>query len=167
MKYFYYFFILLLALVMQLALGDLLAIRGVKPDLPIIALCYLSMREGRRRGVIVGFIVGLVEDLLSHSLIGAGALARSVSAFMAGTLLSEHAFHHSYEASFRVMGIALLNNLLLFTMLALGEQWTASVLGWRILLSTVYTEVITLILFALISQETWEKLYRTDSPPFI
>jgi rod shape-determining protein MreD len=166
-KYVYYLFILTLAVVAQLVLGDLIAVMGVKPDLIIITLCYISMREGRRRGVIWGFTAGVVEDLLSHSLLGAGALARSVSTFMAGTLLSERAFHHSYQASFRGMGIALLNNVILFIMLALGEQWTPAVLWQRILFSTLYTELATLILFALISQETWEKLYKTDSLPFM
>jgi rod shape-determining protein MreD len=166
-KYLYYLFILTSAVVAQLVLGDLIAIMDVIPDLIIIALCYISMREGRRRGMVWGFAAGLAEDLLSHSLLGAGAMARSVSAFMAGTLLSERTFHHSYEAGFRVMEIALLNNLILFIMLALGEQWTPGALWWRILFSTLYTELATLILFALISQETWEKLYKTDSLPFV
>jgi rod shape-determining protein MreD len=166
-KYIFYSALLILALVGQLALGDLLAIQGVKPDLIIIALCYISMREGRRRATVWGFIAGLVEDLLSPSLLGAGVLARSVSAFVAGTFLSERAFHHSYAAAVRVMGIALLNNVLLFTVLSLGGPWMPAVLWLRILFSTLYTELATLILFALISQETWERLYKTDSLPFI
>jgi rod shape-determining protein MreD len=166
MRYLFYLFILILALVGQLALGDLFAIHNVKPDLCIIALSYISMREGRARGTLWGFGAGLVEDLLSHGLLGAGALARSVAAFAAGTFLSERAFHHSYEASLRVMGIALLNNIILFLMLGVGEQWHAGMMISRMLFSTLYTELATLILFALISQETWEKLYKADASPF-
>ncbi|OPZ71825.1 MAG: rod shape-determining protein MreD [bacterium ADurb.Bin478] len=167
MRYLFYLFLIGLALVVQVTLGDLFAVRGVKPDLCIIALCYISMREGRRRAVVWGFSAGLVEDLLNHALLGPGALARSVASFAAGTFLSEHAFHHSYQASFRVMGIALLNNVVLFAVLSLIENWSSGVLWWRILFSTLYTELVTLILFSLISQETWEKLYKADSDPFV
>jgi rod shape-determining protein MreD len=165
MKYLIYSFILGLALIVQLTLGDLLAIQTIRPDLLLIALVYISMREGRRYGAIWGFLAGLAEDILLGGLLGARTLARSVSCFLAGTLMFNRSFRHSYEASFTVAILAFVNNLILYGLVTTGQSGFLQGSLAFVLFPALYTEILALIIFAFIPESTWEQMYRARPKP--
>jgi rod shape-determining protein MreD len=57
------------------------------PDLVLILITYLSILYGRLNTIIMGFILGLLQDLTSHvNLIGLYALTKSVSGYLLGTI---------------------------------------------------------------------------------
>lgn len=60
------------------------AIGGIKPDLFLFTVCYLSLRGDERKGAIIGFALGLLEDSLSLSPLGMRALSFALVGFLLG-----------------------------------------------------------------------------------
>ncbi|GBU21659.1 rod shape-determining protein MreD [Fibrobacteres bacterium R8-0-B4] len=75
---------IILCLILQSTLVPYLAVMSFKPDLPLIALFYLSLSLGVMPGVYVGFFLGLGQDLFSQSFLGQTALAKCVAGFVIG-----------------------------------------------------------------------------------
>lgn len=67
-------------------IGPLIAINGVAPDFPILALVVLALARGSIPGTIAGFMVGLVQDLSTPSLLGLQALCKTGLGFGLGRL---------------------------------------------------------------------------------
>ena len=64
-------------------LGDV----SFSPDLILIFITYYSILYGRLNAIIMGFILGFLQDLTSHvNLIGLYALIKSVSGYLLGTV---------------------------------------------------------------------------------
>jgi rod shape-determining protein MreD len=61
-----------------------LAIRGVFPELPVLAVASWSLLRGSRQGLVWGFIAGLAVDLLSGAPFGAATLAMLAAGGLAG-----------------------------------------------------------------------------------
>ena len=76
-----------LAVAAQLLVAPLLQIGDIRPDFMLILLVYFSARYGRLAGVIVGFTIGLLQDVTgSYSVLGATAMSKSLVGYVAGTL---------------------------------------------------------------------------------
>lgn len=61
-----------------------ISIQGVIPDIPLIALVFLSNRNGKLIGETIGFTGGLFEDFLSLSPLGFHALMKTLLGFFYG-----------------------------------------------------------------------------------
>jgi len=67
--------LLLIVGVWQAAVAPHLALWGVFPDLPALVVVSWSLLEGRRRGIVWGFIAGVIVDLFSGAPFGAATLS--------------------------------------------------------------------------------------------
>lgn len=66
---------LLLLLIQSSPAYDLIRLSlGAKPDLLIIFLCFLAFRYGPLNGIIFGFFIGLIQDIVSSSTFGSYAM---------------------------------------------------------------------------------------------
>lgn len=75
----------LIALIgVQAAIGPHLAILGVAPDLPLVAVLVVAMLSGPTRGAVTGVCVGLVLDVLRGNLIGLFALSTGAAGWLCG-----------------------------------------------------------------------------------
>ncbi|MCD6165339.1 rod shape-determining protein MreD [bacterium] len=70
---------------LQLTFIPLLVVYGIKPDIILIYVVYLSFKEGRIWGTVSGFLMGLIEDFFGFGFIGLNALTKSFTAFIAHT----------------------------------------------------------------------------------
>ncbi len=66
--------------------GPFISIAGVAPDFTIIALVILSLAAGSVPGTIGGFLLGLIQDLSTPSLLGLQALCKTLLGFGLGRL---------------------------------------------------------------------------------
>jgi len=66
----------------QMKLLPHFALGGIRPDLFLFTVCYLSLRGGGERGSLIGFFLGLVEDSLSLSPLGMRALSFSLIGYL-------------------------------------------------------------------------------------
>lgn len=76
--------LVLVVIGLQAALGSRLAILGVAPDLPLVAVMLVALLVGSTRGGVAGVAVGLLLDLLRGSRIGLFGLAVGTAAWLCG-----------------------------------------------------------------------------------
>jgi rod shape-determining protein MreD len=86
MKFLRYFLVFIALTVVQTTLCRLIAVKGVQPDLILIFIVYLSMKEGAMAGILCGFLAGLFFDVYSPQHLGAGSLAKSIVGYLSGLL---------------------------------------------------------------------------------
>jgi hypothetical protein len=80
--------VLALCLVLQLAWGDLLAVRGHAPDLLLLGVLWAAAPLPPWQAALLGFLAGLGADLAGAlDPLGAGALAACSAGFWAALLL--------------------------------------------------------------------------------
>ena len=75
-----------LILILQSTVLRGIAIGGVMPDLLLILTVCAAIVHGGRRGSLVGFIVGLMEDLLFFKVLGFYALIYMLIGYVSGYL---------------------------------------------------------------------------------
>jgi rod shape-determining protein MreD len=80
-----------ICILLQSTILSKISIRGVRPDLALIVLVFVSMRRGSMPGQISGFASGFLEDLMNLSPLGFHSLLRTVIGFLYG-LLSGNVF---------------------------------------------------------------------------
>ncbi len=76
--------LLVLCILLQSTLLSKIAIKGVRPDLALIVLVFVSMRRGSMVGQVSGFAAGLFEDLMNVSPLGFHSLLRTVIGYIYG-----------------------------------------------------------------------------------
>ena len=79
---------LLAAFVIQLGISSAWPSVILFFDLPLLVVIYYAMNRGPGVGLISGGAVGLIQDGLSGSLFGAGALSRSLVGYLTGTAVA-------------------------------------------------------------------------------
>ncbi|MEE9190364.1 MAG: rod shape-determining protein MreD [Candidatus Neomarinimicrobiota bacterium] len=79
------------AFILHLFLVDFLSIHGVRPDFFLIFVLYIGIREGHLWGVITGFTIGLLSDLLGvSSHFGLSSLTYVIVGYGGGFLHKQH-----------------------------------------------------------------------------
>lgn len=76
---------LLAALVAQFALSSPWPGAMAFFDLPLLVVLYYALNRGPSLGLTAGGFVGLLQDALAGSLLGAGALSRSLVGYLTGS----------------------------------------------------------------------------------
>jgi rod shape-determining protein MreD len=82
---------LVLCILLQSTILGRVAIRGVRPDLAMLVLVFVSLRRGPMVGQVSGFFSGFLEDLMNVSPLGFHSLLRTVIGYLSG-LLSGNVF---------------------------------------------------------------------------
>ena len=150
--------ILLAVVVAHTLLADLVAIGGVSPDLPLIAIVFLALRYGQIPGTLAGFGSGLALDFLSagDGVMGLSALAKTVAGFLAGYFYSETKAQQllgGYEFIILVGATAVVHNTIYFVVLLQGTDigWSLAILRYGIP-SALYTAAVALIPMFIVSR---------------
>jgi rod shape-determining protein MreD len=142
----------LAALVLQAWLPRVLG-RFAWFDLPLVITVYFAL--GRRnpiQGTVIGAIMGLFEDALSHYAIGINGIAKSTVGFLAASVGIRIDVDHHAVRVLLIFGLSLLSSAVyLFVsrfMLGLAIEWS-----WLSeLLRAVGNSVIALILFPMLDR---------------
>ena len=77
-------FLLLLAFVLQTTWIDFLEVYSLKPDLVLLVLVYIALREGPLAAICMGFGVGFIQDVYHPADLGLNALSKSLIGFVVG-----------------------------------------------------------------------------------
>jgi rod shape-determining protein MreD len=81
--------ILLLLIILQSTVVDLIAIRGIKPDLVLIFFLLYFAGSGGVKSILAGFGLGLLQDLAGGGFLGVNCLAKSVAGFTLSKLFPQ------------------------------------------------------------------------------
>ena len=77
-------------LFLQTTFIPLLSLGGFVPDLLLIWVVFTAVRRGQVETTVAGFLVGLLQDLVSTQLFGLAALSKTVAGFLAGYFYNEN-----------------------------------------------------------------------------
>jgi rod shape-determining protein MreD len=111
-------------LLLQASLVDMISLKGISPDLLLIFIVYLAVREGQMYVLPWGFALGLILDFSTGTVIGLSALSKSAAAFTAGYFYSENKITmtlSTYRFLLLVFFTAFVHNAIYFTIFTMGS----------------------------------------------
>lgn len=128
-----------------------LAIGDIVPDLLVIWIVYIAIREGQMAGTIVGFAIGITLDLLSGNdgMLGLAALAKTLAGFTGGYFFNENKTLQTlggYQFLIALTIVSLVHNLIYFLIFLQGTDvspWGAIALYG--VPTTIYTTAFGLL----------------------
>jgi rod shape-determining protein MreD len=120
-------FLSILILLLQTSIMKFLAIGTLVPDVVLLWIVYMAVREGQLSATVAGFLLGLALDLLagSGSMLGLTALSKTVAGFLAGYFYNENKILHtlgSYQYILIVTVTSLVHNLIYFIIFLQGSD---------------------------------------------
>lgn len=144
-----YIVISLVLLAFQTTVVQLLSLRGITPDVLIVWVVYLALKEGQLRGTLWGFAIGLLMDLVSGDFLGLSALSKTICGFLGGYFYNENKTQitlGSYRFLLIVLAVAFVHNIVYFMIFTRGTNIPL----WQVILqlglaTTLYTTVISII----------------------
>ena len=161
MKYLFYFVITLVTLLFQSTFIELISIRGVQPDLLLILVVLIGLRESRSRATIIGFAIGLLQDLFATSLFGLSALAKSLVGFLVVTIAKRRVIGNYQRITLVFILSALLQGIVFSFVLATGIEIKLLHVMFRYQLpSVIYTTIIGLVIAAFIPINYWRSIRK-------
>lgn len=83
---FLYTILFIVSVILQSTVFHFLQIEGVKPDLLLIVVILVAVLKGTKFGAGLGFVYGLLEDLLVSKYIGLQALTKMLTGYIIGRL---------------------------------------------------------------------------------
>ncbi len=133
----------------QLYIVPFVSIGYIAPNLLIIFLVYITLKEGQIHGTFTGFIFGFIFDFVSGGVIGSGMFAYTIAGFTAGYFFDENNLRE--DISFvKLLGIiffvSLVNNFF-YSILGTNEAIDMGILFFdQSLFSAVYTSLLSILL---------------------
>jgi len=91
MKIFYkilHFFVVVTCLLLQIVFFEYLKSFYINFDLIMVAVIAVALFDGTFWGMLFGFTIGIILDLITGNIVGISAFIYSLNAFMAGRLIT-------------------------------------------------------------------------------
>jgi rod shape-determining protein MreD len=107
LRFVYYGIVALLLAVIKVVLLDLIAVSSITPDLILILVVWIALKEGQFKALFAGFACGLLFDIVSIDVIGTNALTKTLVGLIAGFFYKEH-HADNIIGSFKFLGIVFL-----------------------------------------------------------
>jgi len=150
---------LLVAFLLQVAVGPSIAIMSVRPNFLLIVTIIMALVNGPVEGAFVGFFAGLLLDLLGTGPFGPAALVMCIVGYLAG-VLHERIFAQGWLLPVLVLAAtSFLNEVFyLIVSLLLGQQMSFfSALLTKAIPTVLYTTLVAVIVFPIVSRLLQEK----------
>lgn len=84
MKTIYILLLYFFAFLVETTVFSRLSIFGAKPDLVLVVLIFLAVKKGRFTGELYGFVGGVLEDIISSTLLGLQAMVKTLVGYIVG-----------------------------------------------------------------------------------
>jgi rod shape-determining protein MreD len=155
--------LILAALALETSATFRLRAFGVEPNLLLALTYYFARYQGSVPGAVLGFLIGLLEDLSAPQDLGVHALAKCLVGFFTGKLWAgQRLFKDNLRAqSVTLLAAGVLHDLVVFTLVSRGRAGELLALFFRIGLPTaVYTAFLCPLLVS-----AWGWL-RANGPRF-
>lgn len=142
--------ILLLVVVYQSLLSEPLRVANIKLDLPLLLVVYVGLTRGAKEGVIHGFLIGLLVDVLTPYFLGLNAFIKTILGYSVGNF-RENLFLESIYSKGLVIFLALIINDLMYYLVWSGFDLPVilGIIFYSSVLSGIYTSGIGMLIFFL------------------
>lgn len=84
MRTLYFLLLVLFFILLQSTALNFIAVQGVKPDLVLVLVILNGFLRGTREGAFLGFVGGVLQDLLSGGYFGMYALTNMTAGYLGG-----------------------------------------------------------------------------------
>jgi rod shape-determining protein MreD len=143
------FFWLLLGFVFQSALFPAPLFYGIDPNLDMILIVFVAMLRGKHLGLLLGFLIGLIQDIQFGSYLGLHAFAMGIVGFFSASTIRYFLHRHLALVMINVLGYTVAYEGILY---GINRVFGMSSLDtWVVLLKVVHTMVwngaFTLLLY--------------------
>ena len=136
---------------LQTLLVRFLVVVDIVPDILLIWIVYVAIREGQLAATVTGVALGLCVDLLSGSdgMLGLAALSKTIAGFVAGYFYNENRTSQILGGSRFIVAVAtaaLVHNGLYFAIFLQGTEigWWSIVFRYGIP-TAIYTCLVALL----------------------
>ncbi len=136
-------------LLLQTTFVSFLSVGGFVPDLLLIWVVYTAVRRGQTEAMVAGFLVGLLQDIVSTQLFGLAALSKTLAGFLGGYFYNENKTDQTlgtYQFLLIVAVCSVLHNGVFFSIFLQGAEVP---LFWTTLQYAFATAAYTTMLSAL------------------
>ena len=142
-------------LVLQLTLIPHMGLADVYPKLMILAIVALVLGRNPVPAVIIGFVLGFLQDLGNAEHLGANALAKSLIAYWVSRFGAEFLPENPLFRGFIVMAACLVNDIIFFSITLRFSIPDILFAFFRYsLLSSLYTAVVAVVIFFIFEMVT-------------
>ncbi len=144
--------IIILNFIIQSTLLQYFRIFGIIPNTSLIIIIVFSILWGKNKGAIIGFSVGIMQDILLGNLLGANALIYMLIGYTVG-IYERKIFKDSYLTPIFFTSIATVTYHLMFYILMymMHNKISLAVLFKNVIwLETIYNAGISLFIYKLI-----------------
>jgi len=148
MLYIRYLITGLIILLLSIAIVPLMSISQITPDLMLIFVVYVALKNGQIAGSVAGFISGLLLDYTVDFTPGLSALSKTICGFIAGFFYDESKIDVNTE-TFRFPQIVFLcsvvNNAVYFSVDILGREFETGEIIKMLIGGAIYTTILSLV----------------------
>jgi rod shape-determining protein MreD len=145
------FIVIVVAFILQLSVMPQFKLFGVQPDLILVVAIVVAVQDGPVEGAIVGFLGGMLQDIVSPQVMGVSALTKALAAFLAGMLKD---FFMTYSILLPVLLVFVLS---LFEMLlhqgvlvVLGQEQLPPLRAGALFAVSLYNVIAVLVIYPLL-----------------
>ena len=138
-------FLVIGSVFLQTFLVPVLEINVWRPDLILIVTIIIGYKYGAITGILIGFILGLIQDSISVSPIGLSSLANCIIGFLSGNIKEFKL--GSYGAILFTILFMLIHGLIFYALYQFKTETTYSYLILtRVFPNTIYSFIIWLFI---------------------
>ena len=110
-------------------------------DIVLVGVTYAAIYWGPAAGILAGTAGGLLQDLLSHGIVGVGGLAKTLIGFVAGTLSAQFIITRAVVRMGVVAAATLVHRLMVVSLYAMIDQRWPGV-SWPAMLGEIVLNAI-------------------------
>jgi len=137
-----------------------LAVFGVKPDALMIVLFFFSIRYGIMPGLIMGFIIGLTQDLYTPAILGQNALTKTIVGACIGLFNEKVMRTDPFVKSIILFVMFLINDMLFTTILVIKNNTHLSGLLMKTAPRALYSVMLAALFYV------WEFFPKSSGRKF-
>ena len=143
-----HFLLLIAALVIQVAFFEHLKMYNIYFDLVLIILVAVTLIDGALFGMIFGFFIGILLDLVMGDLIGLSALIYALDAFIVSSLV-EAGLKYRFSSQVILIFAVTETNLITSSLVRylFNYEISPTILGVELLLRPVFNIILLAILY--------------------
>ena len=136
-------------LLLQTTFIPFISLGGYLPDIFLIYLVFIALRRGQIEATISGFIIGLLQDIVTTKFFGLAALSKTIAGFTAGYFFNENTVEQtlgSYRFILLIALCSIVHDLVYFTVFFQGSEASVFFSTLELTLgTTLYTCIISFL----------------------
>ena len=122
-------------------------LKGVRPDIVLVLVCFYSLRHGLAKGVVFGAAAGLLTDIASGFLIGPNIISKVLAAMLIRSIRENLFQWNIFINTFVITALAVLDMFLVYSCIEFFSKisfsdWPIDIAVIQIFLTTAAAAVL-------------------------